>query len=250
VNVGTSYSFSWAASGTGVSLVLNCTGVNTAYYGLPSASGSGTLPTSAPGTTNCSITASSSWGSTSANVAGVTASCPGDTVWNGSTCAAAAPTLCGPTAKNYNAGPMQFFTTGGISNTDPTGVNSFRPGISCYQLGTNKLYVKLINPDGTDVAGTAAQIGMCEDISASQITCAGGGDTMLKWPVLDLPVGTTKHVIRSEQGYWVKRVDMCTVEMWGGGGSGNQTGSKAWGLGDGTSAATAQQSHRVFRICE
>lgn len=92
--VGSNFTVGWGVSGSGVSVTMSCTGANPASYTLsPASGGTGSLAASRAGVTNCTATASNSWGSDTASDSG-TASCPSGTTWNGTSCAVAAPPTC------------------------------------------------------------------------------------------------------------------------------------------------------------
>lgn len=84
--VGSNFTVSWGATGA-TSLTLNCTGANANSSALsPVSGGTKTFAASKSGSTTCSVSASSSYGSDSASAAAVSAVCASGTSWNGSSC--------------------------------------------------------------------------------------------------------------------------------------------------------------------
>ncbi|WP_343606437.1 hypothetical protein [Roseateles sp.] len=132
VNVGSNYGVSWSTSGSGpVTVTMNCSGATSASYTLsPPAGGSGAVTAAAPGTTNCSASAASPWGSTSASSGALTAVCPSGQQWNAAsqTCVAAVPTLA-------VTGFQLVDPSGVVLQTQPAAGAVFNGGL--YRLSSN-----------------------------------------------------------------------------------------------------------------
>lgn len=133
--VGSNYTVSWGAFGSGVSVALNCSGANGAYYSLsPATGGSGVLQANAAGSTTCVATASNQWGSSSASVS-LSAVCSSGLTWNGSACAC----------------PAGQVFAGGACGTPPS-IGSFTVSPSSVNIGTN--YTVGWSTSGTGVSST------------------------------------------------------------------------------------------------